>query len=379
MKRIAILGSTGSIGRQTLDVCEHLKEISVVAISGHTNIVLLREQIRHYSPLYVCVMHQKDQHILAKEFPDITVLCGEKGLVSCATLDCIEGVVVATNGFSGVVPTMEALKSGKTIYLANKEVLVAAGEIVMALVDQYNGTLIPIDSEHSSLFQLLEHTPHEHIHELILTASGGPFRGYSRSKLEKVTLEEALRHPTWNMGSFITVNSSTLMNKAFEVIEAYWLFGVPLEKIRVVVHPESLIHGAVSLNDGSFLAHLGPRDMRIAIQYALTHPKRKKTNVTPLTLEAMGTLSFEPLDHGVFYCIELVKECLVKGKGRTCYLNAVNEELVRQFLDKKIPWYTILKRLKACVGGFVDIPGTGIEYLRKVDAMGRDDAVTKKI
>ena len=338
MKKITILGSTGSIGTQTLDVVRKNKDnFEVVAISANSSVDLLLEQILEFSPKYVAVYNEESANKLKDMIPNninIEVLSSMEGLVKICELEEVDVVLTAVVGMIGLVPTMAAIKAKKTIALANKETLVTAGELVMREAKKNNVKILPVDSEHSAVFQCLNGERHEDIEKIILTASGGPFRGKTKEELVNVTKNEALKHPNWEMGRKISIDSSTLMNKGLEVIEAKWLFDVDVEDIDVVVHPQSIVHSMVSFRDSSVMAQMGCPDMRLPIEYALTYPER-------LDLAKIATLTFEKPDMETFPCLELAFRALKLGGTYAAALNSANEFLVNEFLNDKIGFYDI--------------------------------------
>lgn len=345
MKRITILGSTGSIGTQTLDVVRKNKDkFQVVAISANSSIDLLLEQIMEFSPKYVAVYNKESALKLKEMIPEninIEVLSGMDGLVKICQLEEVNVVLTAVVGMIGLVPTMAAIKAKKTIALANKETLVTAGELVMSEAKKNNVEILPVDSEHSAIFQCLNGERKQDIEKIILTASGGPFRGKKREELVNVTKNEALKHPNWDMGRKISIDSSTLMNKGLEVIEAKWLFDVDVEDIEVVVHPQSIIHSMVSFRDSSVISQMGCPDMRLPIEYALTYPERLETDFERLDLAKVATLTFEKPDMETFPCLALAFKVLKLGGTYPAALNSANEFLVNEFLNDKIGFYDI--------------------------------------
>ena len=345
MKRITILGSTGSIGTQTLDVVRKNKDkFQVVAISANSSIDLLLEQIMEFSPKYVAVYNKESALKLKEMIPEninIEVLSGMDGLVKICQLEEVNVVLTAVVGMIGLVPTMAAIKAKKTIALANKETLVTAGELVMREAKKNNVEILLVDSEHSAIFQCLNGERKQDIEKIILTASGGPFRGKKREELVNVTKNEALKHPNWDMGRKISIDSSTLMNKGLEVIEAKWLFDVDVEDIEVVVHPQSIIHSMVSFRDSSVISQMGCPDMRLPIEYALTYPERLKTDFERLDLAKVATLTFEKPDMETFPCLALAFKVLKLGGTYPAALNSANEFLVNEFLNDKIGFYDI--------------------------------------
>ena len=328
MKQIAILGSTGSIGTQTLDVVRQNPEaFSVYALSAHRSIDLLIKQALEFNPAVVCIADETYYRPLCEALSDlpICVLAGEKALAEMVTMSAIDIVVAAMVGYAGLRPTIEAIKAKKTIALANKETLVVAGEIIDRLAKRYKVDILPVDSEHSAIFQSLVGEDMTSVEKLLLTASGGPFRNFTLEQMQHVTAAEALRHPNWEMGAKITIDSASMMNKGFEVIEARWLFDIPVDKIQVLVHPQSVVHSAVQFVDGSVKAQLGTPDMRMPIQYALTYPERWMSDVARLDLFATQSLTFEEPDLKRFPNLALAYEAMNKGGNMPCVLNAANE------------------------------------------------------
>ncbi|WP_352419637.1 1-deoxy-D-xylulose-5-phosphate reductoisomerase [Proteiniborus sp.] len=344
MKGISILGSTGSIGTQALDVIKHSQEYKVVALTTNRNIELLERQALEFNPKLVAVMDYKKSNILKDKLKgyNIKVVFGMQGLMEAAAIAAADVVITSVVGMIGLLPTLEAIKEGKKIALANKETLVTAGEIVMKEALKNKVNIIPVDSEHSAIFQGLRCGNRDEISKLILTASGGPFRGKSTNDLKNIKIEEALKHPNWSMGKKLTIDSATLMNKGLEVIEAKWLFNVDIDKIEVIVHPQSIIHSMVEYIDGSIISHMGVPDMRIPIQYALTHPRRTDNQIKKLNLISLKELTFELPDTRVFPCLELAYKAIKTGGTMPSVLNAANEVAVEMFLNNKI--------------GFLDIP-----------------------
>ncbi|MDR1774775.1 MAG: 1-deoxy-D-xylulose-5-phosphate reductoisomerase [Clostridioides sp.] len=396
MKKLSILGSTGSIGTQTLDVVRNNPDkFQVIAISANKNVDLIVEQIREFKPKYVCMQDERaykklkelisnnreifsiDKDIIynEKNFSDkdkIKILCGTEGLKEIASIDEVDIVLTAVVGMVGLVPTMAAIEKGKDIALANKETLVTAGEHVMNFAKEKGVKILPVDSEHSAVFQSLQGENKSSIEKIILTASGGPFRGKKRSELEKVTKNEALKHPNWSMGHKITIDSSTLMNKGLEVIEAKWLFDVPVDKIDVVVHPQSIIHSMVQFEDSSVIAQLGCPDMRLPIEYALMYPKRTKNNLERLDLAKVATLTFEKPDFDTFPCLKLAYEVLKKGYTYPTVLNAANEVLVEKFYEDKISFYDIPYYIEKVLEVHNYIKNPSIEDILEVDKWAKE-------
>jgi len=351
VNRISILGSTGSIGVQTLDVARNLN-IKVDGLAANKNIDLLEKQAREFCPKIVAVKDEEGAKILSARLSDTDckVVSGIDGLKMVASIDTVETVVTSIVGIAGLIPTMEAIKHKKNIALANKETLVTAGHIVMSEASRMGVMILPVDSEHSAIFQSLMGNNKEDVSKIILTASGGPFRGKKREQLENVTLKEALKHPNWSMGSKITIDSATMMNKGLEVIEARWLFEMPLESIEVLVHPQSIIHSMVEYKDGSIIAQLGSPDMRLPIQFALTYPDRRPNNFSKLDIIKNGSLTFEAPDLEAFPCLELAFEALRDGGTMPAVLNAANEEAVGLFMEEKIRFLDIPRIIENVMG-----------------------------
>lgn len=338
MKQIAILGSTGSIGTQTLDVVrQHPDEFVVYAISAHRSVDLLIQQAIEFNPAVVCIADEKYYSRLRDALSDlpIRVMAGMSAIAEMVTMPDIDIVVAAMVGYAGLLPTMQAIRARKTIALANKETLVVAGEIICRLAERYKVPILPVDSEHSAIFQSLVGENIQSIEKLLLTASGGPFRTFSFEQMHCVTAAQALQHPNWEMGAKITVDSASMMNKGFEVIEARWLFDIPVDKIQVFVHPQSVIHSAVQFIDGSVKAQLGTPDMRIPIQYALTYPERWQSEVPRLDLFATKQLTFEEPDLKRFPNLQLAYRAIERGGNIPCVLNAANEVVNLAFREGK--------------------------------------------
>ena len=343
MKKISILGSTGSIGTQTLEVVSEHGDIEVTALACGGNIKLLEEQMRKFRPKLVAVWTEekaKELRIKTADL-DIPVMSGMDGLIAVATEEHAEMVVTAIVGMLGVRPTIAAIEARKNIALANKETLVTAGHLIIPLAKEYGVQILPVDSEHSAIFQSLQGNEHNAIHKILLTASGGPFRGRSREELEQIQVEDALKHPNWSMGRKVTIDSSTLVNKGLEVMEAKWLFGVELDQIEVVVHPQSVVHSAVEYEDGAVIAQLGTPDMRLPIQYALYYPNRRFLSGKRLDLFALHELTFEKPDTDTFRGLVLAFEAMRRGGNIPTVFNAANEKAVALFLDRKISYLQI--------------------------------------
>lgn len=349
-KRIAILGSTGSIGTQALQVIdEHSDLYEAYVITANNSVVKLIEQARKYVPEAVVIANEQHYAEVRDALADlpIKVYAGEDALCEVVQDDNVDIVLASMVGFAGLRPTISAIKAGKMIALANKETLVVAGELINSLASEYKVPIIPVDSEHSAIFQCLE--PGNKIEKILLTASGGPFRKYSKEELKTVTKAQALAHPTWNMGDKITIDSATLMNKGFEVIEAKWLFGLKPEQIEVVVHPQSVIHSMVQFEDGAVKAQLGVPDMRLPIQYAFSYPQRLKASFDRLDFFQMRELTFEKPDTDRFPCLRLAFESLRRGGNMPCIVNAANEIVNRAFIEDRIPYEKISEVIESAM------------------------------
>ena len=349
MKKITVLGSTGSIGTQSLEVIKaHPDRFRVEALTCGKNKKKLEEQIEKFRPAFAVTEREEDAHDLMRKFPRTEFSWGEKGLIEAAEGGC-DMVLNALMGMRGLAPTYAAIQAGKDIALANKETLVAGGELVMDAAAKAGVKLLPVDSEHSAIFQCLEGNQNRPVKKILLTASGGPFRGYTKEQLENVTLAQALKHPKWNMGAKITIDSATMMNKGLEVIEARWLFDVEAEKIQILVHPQSIVHSAVEFMDNSVIAQLGVPDMRIPISLALGYPDRLKNGERELDFFGEGSnLTFEKPNPEVFGCISLAYEAIARGGSCPAVMSAANEVLVAAFLEEKIRFVDIEKTL-ACI------------------------------
>lgn len=375
LKRLAILGSTGSIGLQTLEVARHL-QLEVVSLAAHGRIDLLLGQIAEFNPKVVAVFDEKKALELKKLVPHVHVVSGEKGLEEAASHPEANLVLSAITGFAGVVPTIAAIRAGKTVALANKEVLVAAGEWVMKMARENNVDIIPVDSEHSAIFQCLEHKKKEEVRRIILTASGGPFFHHKKEELSKITLEQALQHPSWKMGPKVTVDSSTMMNKGLEVIEAFHLFQMPVEEIEVIVHPQSIIHSMVEMRDGSMFAQMSEPSMTFPIQYAITYPKRERGHLPPFSFLKHPKLEFFVPEKGKFICLELAYAALREGGSFPCFLNAANEVLVARFLRGEIGWLDIGFKLEKLLAGHKKEKDVTLEMIFAINACARQEALT---
>lgn len=374
MRRVAILGSTGSIGRATLDVVHHLRgELEVVGLSAYGNVPVLADQIREVRPERVAVGTPEAREALRAAVPEWhgDVLAGPDGLATLAADSPADLVVVAVVGIAGLRPTLAALGAGKDVALATKEALVAGGPLITAEARRSGSRLLPVDSEPSGIFQCLAGCAPEDVARVWLTASGGPFLRLPVEAMDAVSPDAALRHPTWKMGIKVTVDSATLMNKGLEIIEAHWLFGLPPDKIEVVIHPQSLVHACVEFVDGSFLAQIGPRDMRGPIQYALTYPRRRPAAPTRLDIRTLGTLGFEAPDPVRFPCLSLAREALVRGGTAPAALNASDEVAVRLFLDGRIRFPDIARLVRGVLERHRPLPVTSIETVLAADREAR--------
>lgn len=352
MKKIAILGSTGSIGTQTLDVIRaHSDELEVVALAAGSNKERLKEQIREFHPELVSLSDEKKAQELKEELAGeaVEVVCGMDGLIEVAGIDSADVVVTAVVGMMGILPTMEAIRKGKDIALANKETLVTAGHLIIPMAREYGVSILPVDSEHSAIFQCLQGEPEKALDKILLTASGGPFRGKSAEFLETVTLEDALNHPNWSMGPKITIDSSTMVNKGLEVMEAKWLFGVDYSQIEVVIQPQSIIHSMVQYIDGAVIAQLGTPDMRVPIEYALFYPERRSLPGDRLDFSKLSQITFEKPDYKVFRGLSLAIEAGKTGGTMPTVFNAANERAVAKFLKGEIKYTDIVRSIEKCM------------------------------
>ena len=360
MKKIAILGSTGSIGTQTLDIVREQGDIQVVAMAAGSNISLLEAQMREFKPSLVSVWDEKKASELRTNTKDlgIKIVSGMEGLLEVSVIPESEILVTAIVGMLGIRPTIAAIKAGKKIALANKETLVTAGHIIIPLAKEYKVPILPVDSEHSAIFQSLQGAGDNKISRILLTASGGPFRGRKADELKNIQVEDALKHPNWSMGRKITIDSSTLVNKGLEVMEAKWLFDVALDQIQVVVHPQSVIHSAVEYQDGAVIAQLGTPDMRLPIQYTLYYPERRNLSGRRLDLFEIADLTFEKPDTDTFRGLALAYQAMEKGGNIPTVYNAANEKAVSLFLDRKISYPEITELIEACMENaeFIDHP-----------------------
>jgi 1-deoxy-D-xylulose-5-phosphate reductoisomerase len=374
VKRIAILGSTGSIGTQALDVLSRYPEYEFVALSANENIDILEKQAFMHRPAKVGVINEEKAAILRDRLPtDITVVAGKQALVELATLPEADMVLMSVVGISGLEATLAALHAGKDIALANKETLVAGGELVMNAARKSGRSVLPVDSEHSAIFQCLQGTKDEgEIEKIFLTASGGPFRGYKPEELQKVTVDDALKHPRWNMGRKVTIDSATLMNKGLEVIEAKWLFDLNLHQIEVIIHPQSIVHSMVQYVDGSILAQIGATDMRLPILYAFTWPNRLRADLPAVDFQHLGSLTFEKPDTDTFPCLNLAYEASHIGGSMPAVLNAANEVAVELFLKSSLSFTDIPRMVEKAMGLHQKISNPTLEEILFIDQETRD-------
>jgi 1-deoxy-D-xylulose-5-phosphate reductoisomerase len=369
MKRLSILGSTGSIGTQTLDVVRHHPDLQVTALAAGKNVSKLEEQIREFRPRLAALADEADARDLRARVKDldVTVVSGMDGLIEAASFKDADMTVTAIVGMIGIQPTIAAIRAGKDIALANKETLVTAGHLIMPLARECGVKILPVDSEHSAIFQSLNGENYDRIEKLLLTCSGGPFRGRSLDDLEAVTVEDALKHPNWSMGPKITVDSATLVNKGLEVMEAGWLFGVDCDRIEVVVQPQSVIHSAVQFVDGAVIAQMGTPDMRLPIQYALFWPDRRGMDTERLDLFALRHLTFERPDTSVFRGLPLAVRAMKEGGSMPTVFNAANEKAVRKFLKGEIAFMDIYRIIESCMDAHTVLPDPDVPAILEVE------------
>ena len=369
MKKIAVLGSTGSIGTQTLEIVRTNKDIQVTALAAGSNIELLEAQIREFSPKLAAVWDEEKAVELKSRVRDldVRVFSGMDGLLAVAAEPEAEILVTAIVGMIGILPTIEAIKAGKDIALANKETLVTAGHIIMPLARENHISILPVDSEHSAIFQSLQGGQEKALHKILLTASGGPFRGKKREELADIQVEDALKHPNWTMGRKITIDSSTMVNKGLEVIEAKWLFDVSVDQIQVVVQPQSIIHSMVEYEDGAVIAQLGTPDMKLPIQYALYYPERRYLPGERLDFSTLSEITFEQPDMETFYGLKLAYRAGREGGTLPTVFNAANERAVALFLERKIGYLQIPEIIQACMEAHVNILCPDVETILKTE------------
>ena len=376
-KKICILGSTGSIGTQALDVIDQHSDLyEAYVLTAYNNADLVIEQARKFKPEVVVIANEAKYDIVKEALSDlpIKVYTGEKALCEVVQDENVDIVLASMVGFAGLEPTIAAIKAKKVIALANKETLVVAGDLITRLANEYQVPILPVDSEHSAIFQCLE--PGNKIDKILLTCSGGPFRKFSREQIKHVTKDDALAHPTWHMGAKITIDSATLMNKGFEVIEARWLFGVRPEQIQVVVHPQSVIHSAVQFEDGAVKAQLGVPDMRLPIQYAFSYPRRLPLNGERLDLFALQDLTFEEPDTQRFPCLQLAYDALRQGGNMPCIVNAANEVVNQAFLEDRIAYPKIAQIIEQTMGKIEFSTDSSLECYLHTDKIAREYAAS---
>ena len=369
MKNIAILGSTGSIGTQTLDIVRANKDLNVVAIAAGSNVKKLEEQVREFRPEIVCVYNENAASDLKVAIADtnVKVVSGMEGLIETAIYETSQIVVTAFVGMIGICPTLEAIKAGKNIALANKETLVTAGHLVIKAAKDYGVKILPVDSEHSAIFQSLNGENKKEIDKILLTASGGPFRGWNREQMKNVRVEDALKHPNWTMGQKITIDSATMVNKGLEVIEAKWLFDVDFEDVQVVVQPQSLIHSMVQFRDGAIMAQLGTPDMRLPIQYALYYPERRVLSGERVDFGKVAQITFENPDMDNFIGLKMAYEAGRIGGSMPTVFNAANERAVAKFLDRKIGFLDITDIIQYCMKEHKKIENPSVNEILEIE------------
>jgi 1-deoxy-D-xylulose-5-phosphate reductoisomerase len=373
-KRIVILGSTGSIGRQALEIIRmHSDRYEVVGLSAYSNIDLLELQIKEFDPLCIAVSDAQKASLLRQRMPDKDIRTGREGINNLASLDDADMVLVSVVGIAGLEPTLTAIKNNKIVALATKEAMVTGGHLVESELKRSKGCIIPVDSEHSAIFQCLKasYNPDREIKKILLTASGGPFKGWSVEDLKQVTPQQALKHPNWNMGKRITIDSATMMNKGFEIIEARWLFGVQPDQIDVLVHPQSIVHSMVEFVDSSIIAQMGLPDMRMAIGYAFSYPERLPTGVGDLDLNVISKLTFEYPDMDAFKCLKLAKNALNTGGSMPTVLNAADEAAVDLFLNGSIAFTDIADMIERAMQAHVPLSNPSLEDIYSIDAQTR--------
>ncbi len=378
-KNIVILGSTGSIGGQALDVVrEHPEQFNILALSCNSSWQKLAEQINEFRPRYAFINDENSIDSLKSEQAenDTEILSGDENLLQLATLSDADVILNSLVGYAGFAPTIEALKAGKKVALANKESLVVGGGLINELIKENRDQLIPVDSEHSAMLQCLVGEPLETIEKLVITASGGPFRTWTKEQMRDITVEDALDHPNWSMGSKITIDSATMMNKGLEIIEAHWLFDMPLSKIEAVVHPQSVIHSVVEFTDGSSKAQLGPPTMKVPILYALTYPDRFELDAPRLDWKSAFDLTFEPVDYDRFPCLKLALDAVEEGGLAPAILNAANEVAVYRFLNQEISYFKIPQVIEHCLESLNNSGSITLESLKNIDQQTRELALT---
>ena len=369
IKKISVLGSTGSIGTQTLEIARYNQDIGITALAAGSNVELLEKQVREFHPKIACLWKEEAARELKRRIRDldVKVVSGMEGLMEAACEPEAQIVVTAVVGMIGIRPTIAAMEAGKDIALANKETLVTAGHIIMPLAKEKGVKILPVDSEHSAIFQCLQGAGENRIHKILLTASGGPFRGRSREQLAGVQPEDALKHPNWSMGRKITIDSSTMVNKGLEVMEAHWLFDVDMDQVQVVIQPASVIHSMIEYEDGAVIAQLGTPDMKLPIQYALYYPERRFLPGDRLDFAALSQITFEKPDMETFYGLKLAYEAGRTGGSLPTVLNAANERAVAMFLDRKIKYLQIPEIIQACMEAHKNIPSPTVEEILKTE------------
>jgi 1-deoxy-D-xylulose-5-phosphate reductoisomerase len=374
-KTISVLGSTGSIGKTTLDICRHFpNHFQVNAIAAKSNIDLLEKQAKEFHPKIIAVFDKKKALALKKRLLGFHIVAGIEGLIEAAITEDAELIVAAMVGTTAILPIIEGIKSGKKIALANKEILVSAGELIMTLAKKKGVDIIPIDSEHSAIFQCLQGEKLANVSRILLTASGGPFREYKQDQLKQIYPKQALHHPTWKMGPKNTIDSSTLMNKGLELIEAHFLFKIPYQKIEIIVHPQSIIHSMVEFLDGNIIAQLSATSMFYPIQFALSYPCRFQTPKQPFDFTKNLQLEFHPVDLDKFKCLTLAYLALEQGGNMPCYMNAANEVLVERFLKGEIAWLSISEKLHKLMSSFKPTSLNNLNKIIETDAFARAEA-----
>lgn len=375
VQKLVILGSTGSIGEQALEIVqEHPGQFQVMALSCNQNWKKLAEQVNTYQPDYalLCDDRYVNEFREAVSSAKTEILTGSDSLLQLSALEESDVVLNSLVGFAGFEPTIHALRAGKKVALANKESLVVGGALINDLITNHREQLVPVDSEHSAMLQCLVGEQIDKINKLIITASGGPFREWSPEEMKHITVEEALNHPNWSMGSKITIDSATMMNKGLEIIEAHWLFDLPLSKIEAVVHPQSIVHSVIEFVDGSSKAQLGPPTMKVPILYALTHPDRLPLDVPTLDWKTAIDLTFEPVDYGKFPCMQLAVDAIKQGGGAPAVLNAANEIAVERFLNKEIPYIGIPRIIETCLERLNIQSKISVQRLKEIDQKARE-------
>lgn len=374
MKKIGILGSTGSIGTQTLEIVRSNPDLQVTALAAGSNVELMEKQVREFHPALAVMGTQQAAHDLQQrlEDTDTKVLCGMEGMLELAVSENMDVLVTAIVGMIGIRPTIAAIEAGKTIALANKETLVTAGHIIMPLAKEKGVSILPVDSEHSAIFQSMHGENRQRVSKILLTASGGPFRGRKREELQSITVEDALKHPNWSMGRKITVDSATLVNKGLEVMEAKWLFDVEPSQIQVVVHPQSIIHSMVEYADGGIMAQLGMPDMKLPIQYALFYPDRRPMDGKRVDFFALGSMTFEAPDTETFRGLALAYDALAAGGSMPTVFNAANERAVGLFLNRKIRFLDIYEMIEGAMAEHKVIASPSVEQILEAEQEAYD-------